>query len=275
MQKYFQHQNLLVPPVARAAYSDRTAWILAECSRLAYLKFEKDPNQLERGLEFGHFRLLRTFNTADTQGFLAKRGDLAVLAFRGTEQTGADIRTDLNCRFYKTKAGYVHKGFYAAYQDVAGAVRAAVQQLGSLPLYVTGHSLGGALATVAAWDLESDSLAACYTFGSPRVGDGDLDGHIKAPVYRVVNSADIVPHLPFMAMSYQHVGSLYYLTRQGKLLRSPSSIRVLLRYWAALCWRGQATYEDHFIAAYCAKLASYALSQNQIHEVRRRRIEGV
>ena len=56
-----------------------------------------------------------------------------------------------------------------------------------LGLYVTGHSLGGALAQRATAALDRDTLAACYTFGSPRVATLAFDRLDKAPHYRVVN----------------------------------------------------------------------------------------
>ena len=65
-----------------------------------------------------------------------------------------------------------------------------------LPLYITGHSLGGALAVVATWYISSKQLAACYTFGAPRVGDAGLLGWYKTPIYRIVNAADPVPFVP-------------------------------------------------------------------------------
>lgn len=65
------------------------------------------------------------------------------------------------------------------------------------PLFITGHSLGGALATVAARDLvHKGGIAACYTFGSPRVGNDEWTGDIKTPIYRLVNAADCVTMLP-------------------------------------------------------------------------------
>ena len=65
------------------------------------------------------------------------------------------------------------------------------------PLYVTGHSLGGAVATVAAKKLaHPGGIAACYSFGAPRVGDDDWIAEIRTPIYRLVNSADCVTMLP-------------------------------------------------------------------------------
>src|SRR5512147_1736412 len=89
---YFKEQeNLLSPPIVRAAYSDRMAWILASMAELAYDRFEFHDTArrlLIAKLEGGGFELIKTFNSkeTDTQGFLVKSNEgYAVLAFRGTE----------------------------------------------------------------------------------------------------------------------------------------------------------------------------------------------
>ena len=59
-----------------------------------------------------------------------------------------------------------------------------------------GHSLGGALAVVATWYQSSARLAACYTFGAPRVGDHGLIDRFRTPIYRIVNGPDPAPFVP-------------------------------------------------------------------------------
>lgn len=195
MPNYFQHKKLLSPPIRRAAYSDRTAWMMAEMSRLAYLKFENSTDGLKAALAKAGFTLIEPcFNTGGTQAFLAKREEdkMAVLAFRGTEKEDPrDIIADLQARFYKDKNGArMHNGFYKAYQAVDTAIQAEAKALGDYALYVTGHSLGGAgiPAIMATAALNSDHLAACYTFGSPKVGNEEFDDDIKPPIYRVVHA---------------------------------------------------------------------------------------
>ena len=137
--------KLLESPIARAAYSDRTAWLMAELSALAYEKFEgtdtdvrelakllaglteeteifqrllclrehlvrsgsADEAKLRAALRVFGFELVGTFNKAGTQAYLAKSQaqNLAVLAFRGTEKNMRDIKTDLNARFYTDSTG--------------------------------------------------------------------------------------------------------------------------------------------------------------------------
>jgi len=199
--------TLLQPPLARAAYSDRTAWLMATLSELAYRPFEKDDaarEELAATLSDAGLLLVECFDAPETgtQAFLARRpGAFSVLAFRGTEKDRKDILVDLNARFYETPAGKAHHGFSTAYAGMHGAVEAALSRLPrSEPaeqLFITGHSLGGALATTATKLLESRFVVgACYTFGSPRVGTPEWSDAVKTPVYRVVNGADGVPLVP-------------------------------------------------------------------------------
>ena len=58
------------------------------------------------------------------------------------------------------------------------------------------HSLGGALALLATKLVAPDVDGACYTFGAPRVANYEYFSEVKTPVYRVVNSSDIVPRVP-------------------------------------------------------------------------------
>ena len=95
------------------------------------------------------------------------------------------------------RRGHIHAGFLDAYDAVRSQIEAAVGEHPGAPLLVTGHSLGGALAVVATRFLHADSLAACYTFGGPRVGDRELSCVFKTPIYRLVNAAGAVPRVPF------------------------------------------------------------------------------
>jgi hypothetical protein len=79
---------------------------------------------------------------------------------------------------------------------------------GEMPrVFVTGHSLGGALAVLAASVLLSEGrqqIAAVYTYGQPRVGDPEFsaafDAKLGALTFRYVNDLDIVPHVPLTRM---------------------------------------------------------------------------
>ena len=126
--------------------------------------------RLSPNLEGRTFILLRTFNSRDTQAILATREKperLAILAFRGTEASFGDIKADLNARFVYRGKQKIHNGFLKAFQVVESQIRSALRDLPDHKLYITGHSLGGALAIVAAHEINSDAIAACYTLRQP------------------------------------------------------------------------------------------------------------
>jgi|SRR5580658_196535 triacylglycerol lipase len=283
-------------PTWRAAYSDRTAAMMAYFAELAYVPFvddtprpapgEKRPEEaggwesLQNLIEPGGFEVVATFNKDNVQAFLALNpGELAVLAFRGTANL-ADWGINLNA-ILRPMPGFpgveVHTGFWDTFHDLNGrpeehmanVIKAAVDKYTSEPelgLYITGHSLGGALAQVASAVLERDNLAACYTFGSPRVGTLNFDRVVKCPHYRAVDDWDLVPGVPtpWPWGGYLHSGDPRLL--KGKLPKLPSeALRrdqdVLPRFfhyiWSFLVWpflRTLTIIDDHMIWNYRKRL---------------------
>lgn len=215
----------------KAAYDPHTASLTAELSKKAYEKSHID--------------------IGGTQVLFYNGSDRVVIAFRGTEINPTDIFTDVYAFFNKDG---VHSGFHNAYDKVHDEIVSVIDNWDDKEIYLTGHSLGGALATLAASRLERPNLMACYTFGSPRVGDADMDSKTKCPVYRFVNHHDVVPRLPILAMGYRHVGDLRYLTKKGKVVRCPSSLITEL-FFALNLFRGlKHTIDDHSIEEYVSKL---------------------
>ncbi|KAM3368571.1 hypothetical protein ACQJBY_016841 [Aegilops geniculata] len=166
-----------------------------------------------------------------------------VVAFRGTEQTRwKDLITDLMlvpAGLNPERLGgdfkqevQVHSGFLSAYDSVRNRIMALVrhaigymdeEDAETIPtwhVYVTGHSLGGALATLLALELSSSQMAkngvifvTVYNFGSPRVGNRRFADVYNAKVkdsWRVVNHRDIIPTVPRL-MGYCHVETPVYL----------------------------------------------------------------
>jgi len=274
--QYFKVQdNLLCPPIMRAAYSDRMAWILASMSQLAYDRYENDYDARKlfiTKLQSGGFELIKTFNNnqTDTQAFLAKNDQYAVLAFRGTEaDKWEDVKIDATASKVSVLQGRVHAGFKIAYQSVGQDIEASVLQLNGLPLYITGHSLGAALATVATQTLEHNPrirefIAACYTFGSPRVGNSEYDIEFKSPIYRVVNTTDIVTIIPLLAMGYIHIGDVRYLgAKDGEFQRGIPFLQRLFLFVLTVFKFFSPALADHGIAKYRRKLEVIAEKRNR------------
>lgn len=278
-KEYFKDYDVLLnPPIFRAAYSDRMAWILASMSHLAYDRYEddKNPKLLElftAKLKSGGFKLLEIYNSpeTDTQAFLAANGDYAVLAFRGTEVTSRkDIMTDAKAKRIVDIEGRVHGGFRAAFESVKQKIEKGILGLDNIPLYITGHSLGAALATVATQELENNPdikgrIAACYTYGSPRVGNTQYDKNFKAPIYRMVNTTDIVTIVPLLAMGYVHIGDVRFLGRKpGDFSRRVPIFLRLLLFLAGVFRLFGPWVGDHAIVEYRRKLAAVAEKRNSV-----------
>lgn len=207
-------------PTTSRYLSGNALW-LAELSRLVY---RNPPLPLPTGNAFpaGTTCLRHRFFNAtetDTQALLIEFGgaaQFAVLAFRGTEQKSRDITTDL--KFGKIMLGgtsiEVHRGFNQALDSVWQQIEAELDGL-TCPVFFTGHSLGAALATLAAGRRLRHPPQALYTFGSPRVGDRDfaaaLNG-IAALNHRVVDDEDIVALVPPEQLGFAHTGTQHQLT---------------------------------------------------------------
>ena len=233
------HKSQYKIPMNRAAYSDRTALLMAKLSALAYEKYESEvsieaympkiveaiksdksdnkvkslleefkttgqsePTNLRSELSALGFDLIKSISIKDTQCFIACHGVLnepgsyVVLSFRGTESF-KDAMVDAKAMLEKLPdGGRVHTGFLKAYRLVEKEILSSLVPYKDMPLYITGHSLGGGLSILATRFLSDDNLAATYTFGCPRVGDQKFLDYIYTPVYRIVNSSDIVTRVP-------------------------------------------------------------------------------
>ena len=256
-ERYFTARNLLEAPVHRAAYSDRTSYLMAQCSQLAYLC--EEPKALKAGLADGGFDLVAVFKGANhNNAFLAtsKKHGMAVLAFKGTVLSEwGTVKTDLDFSSYRTVRGTFHEGFLRAFQSMEGQVLKAWAKVDQ-PLYLTGHSLGGALAVVAAMNIrDTDWVAACYTYGAPRVCDlATVIKFYKIPVYRMVHQDDIVPCLPppFMSRGYVQIGDVRFINDQNEEIEGSAGVwqRIWTQVKANLSFRFGRLVGDHSISEY-------------------------
>ena len=164
---------------------------------------EKSKDVFSKILKENGYALVDIFNNNGTQGFLCRHDErkIAILAFRGTELTEyKDIKSDINAKLIRVKIGHdnflIHSGFWEAFNSVKASIKKSLEEVEGYQLFFTGHSLGGALATIAVRYLSSDSSGACYTFGAPPVSTKELENNLKTPIYRIVNNMDVVPHMP-------------------------------------------------------------------------------
>lgn len=199
----------------------------AEAARLAYVRCENGPAErarLDAALAAIGFGPSTCFHEAgmSAQGFGAYRPEdgLALVAFRGTEADDlSDLATDLNARLvdWPESAGRVHAGFARATRALRPAVEdwLATAAAERRSLLLCGHSLGGAMATLAAsiW-----APAELVTLGSPRVGDEPFAATVAAGSgSRLVNCCDLVTELPPKLATYRHVQPPTYIDAEGIL----------------------------------------------------------
>lgn len=197
------------------------------------------------------------------QAILLTGATEAILAFRGTDPTQlGDWRADLRGNYAAAFEGRVHQGFKDGLVALWAKVRPGMPL--DRPLHVTGHSLGGALATLGALQAfgEGATVASVSTFGSPAVGDQAFVRFFTQTLGdrsdRVVHFADPVPRLLNPALGYFHVPTLRYLDREDRLVEGASwGQRTLDRVQGWFHQPGEALaagVPDHLISSYISAM---------------------
>jgi hypothetical protein len=272
-----------------AAFSRSNALYLAHASDIAYHRAPARAARERLGLEAIPFRNKLT----RTRAFLGVCDTHAVLAFRGTDPvTLPNWLTDavvqlVECDEYD---GHVHHGFSSVLRRTWDKVESALDAAGDRPLFLTGHSMGGALAVLTACRLAKIGRApvATYTFGAPRVGDLEFCDGYALPTYRIVNRLDLVPEMPLPTLKpvlarkpqltkhkllrgihrvidrapcYGHVKTFVYIDRDGQIIEDaevePWHAHAVARVIAT---RGKSFLEgitDHLISNYIRGLEGH------------------
>jgi len=200
------------------------AWWLAEISTLVYA----DDDFVRSRFRRAGLPQVRFFDRQSTQCYVASNDRFAIVAFRGSEiwkkkgkfdltKVMADLKADVDIRLTDwPSGGKVHRGFRDALAEVWPDLLPYIAQLDrrGCKIWITGHSLGAALATLCG--SRYGSVQGVYTFGSPRVGNDGFKEKLDVQIYRVVNNDDIVTRVPPPGV-YVHVGELRYIDGDGTI----------------------------------------------------------
>ena len=204
---------------------------MAKLAEIAYLDGE-EAKPRTKSLGYPNHKF---FSNDGAQCHVVWNDEEYVIAFRGTEPSElSDLLADLNAipRGAMTH-GLVHSGFRGEADKLWLFLKNHHQKHAKGKFYITGHSLGGAMATIATSRFEEfTKVDQLTTFGSPRVGTRKFVKHIETPHMRYVNNNDLVTKVPLALMGYKHHGTLQYINFYGNIRK--------LTAWQMLKdrWRG-------------------------------------
>jgi len=201
---------------------------LARASESSYCEPDVIENLVLGAWGYHRFQFI---DVAGTQVFLAANDECVLICFRGTEMHAIeDWITDTRMKLVDgPMRGKVHSGFYNALSHVWQLVDHNLRKLdpkSSKAVFLTGHSLGAALAALAAlaaarWHDAGRRVNALYTFGQPRTGDQtfarNFNFALKSSTFRLVNHNDLVTRIPPRSFGYSHLGTFKYITSGGQL----------------------------------------------------------
>lgn len=220
---YAQHFRALR---ATTAYDPQNALSLALACDLAYASQATIKQCVQTRWDYEFFALVsrRKKPDIDTQCFIMADESNIVVVFRGSDSAGDWFA---NFQASQDPGPFQNTGAHEGFQD---SLYPAVIKLTEIlrgdskkprRVWITGHSLGGALCSLYAGMLLENEIPVygIYTFGSPRPGNeafaSQLNERIKGPHYRVINSGDVVPHVPPEPF-FSHPGSRVILKHNHK-----------------------------------------------------------
>jgi len=194
--------------------------IFSKLSEISYLDYQATC-KLANGLGFYDISF---YDNGGAQAYLFNTGSDKILVFRGTEVSELnDIIADLRMfPINKKGLGRVHKGFIKEVEDLLDLILKDIPDSDiQCNLWITGHSLGAAMALIMARICEVTEgvlkPVEVVTFGSPRVGWRSFTTKIQTLHRRFVNNNDIIVSLPPAWLGYKHHGKTYYFNAYGQL----------------------------------------------------------
>ena len=213
----------------------------------------------------------------DAEAYIVEDASDIIIVCRGTQpKQWSDISADLSINRVTpyNGSGKVHVGFKSYADKLWDPLVHAISTTKNAErkvLWITGHSLGAAMATLIARRCAiEDTLQtprALFTYGSPRVGDktyvAELDKLV--PHHRWVNSGDIVTKVPLPPF-YAHSGTMHHIDGGGlvtphmeKKKKIMTIIKLVFSFWSGLLSKVMGDAKDHSIDVYAQRLSYWAL----------------
>ncbi len=229
------------------SYSKVNAWWLSEASFLAYCH----PGFVRMAYKIANFPEFKFFKGPGTECIVASSKNSVIISFRGTETSSFsffhELATNLKASPVAFKqGGTVHSGFLDALDEIweekdkeyfkknpehhTGLrlyIEKLVAQSADRPIWICGHSLGGALATLCFARIPE--ATGLYIFGAPRIGDREFNKLINnRPCFRIENSGDPIPILPpkipSLEFNFVNSGEVISLDKKSAPLPKKSSL---------------------------------------------------
>ena len=203
--------------------SNNKAMLMVTLSTIAYDE-KNSIREMCRSI-FGGNSKCEFLEVGNNFGYVVETPGFRIFVYRGTDNI-ADWMTNVRIKLVKPSLGTtwfssahkVHRGFWDAFSEMywkQSSVRGSIIDI--KPTFITGHSLGGALATMhfMAMEMMGMSKPTLYTFGSPRCVGVNLakylNGTARSRMVRFVNENDCVTRVAPRSFGYSHVGTLGWL----------------------------------------------------------------
>ena len=279
---YFQTPN--------KEHNDTIAYLLMDCNYYIFpdligVKKYKDDSAFqvmftEKYSAYGmkEFSFINNDSTSTNLVVMSDEHSVIII-FRGSEIKGGLrtfrkdwLLTDARCKMMMVdnfNNSYVHTGFWNSYLSVRDTLinTLLAYQTTNKKIFITGHSLGGALAILAAADLSQHNMKpfSVYTFANPRTGTtgfADFYTSLNIPTFRYVNENDLVPMLPPVKAfhrincpspakdcgKYQHIGTIYNIHKDGKVFGDDAELKVPCKSYKL------GKIKRHNVFEYCNKI---------------------
>lgn len=242
--------------------------------RFTFATLHDDPWEQDPGLR-SFFDSIETFERDAHWGMVGWNANHAVLAFRGTD-SNLEWAHSMTFKQIAWFEGRAHAGFIQALDTVWEQVLAAIYDAHVIEqqktLWVCGHSLGGALALLAADHLQrmGCTVLEVFTYGTPCVFDAVAARAYPVPVYSVINNEDPVPKFtwPTLFDTYECLGEEIFLLASGAVAESRHSHHLARKIDRANSI-GSGILEagminDHFMREYVRKLELWAKASDRV-----------